>query len=98
MTRNEASASGVFDAVRDGSVPSATICTSVKMSVTMTIVMISANGTSRRGFLDSPAGSGITSYPPKAKISSSALLERIARSGFVDGTSSDRSTAGTRKR
>ena len=36
------------------------------------IVATSANGTSRRGSIVSPPGTGTTSYPPYMKISSSA--------------------------
>jgi hypothetical protein len=56
-----ASASGVFDAAIAGSVPSATTCASVVNAVTITIVTINANGTSRRGSRVSPATTGITS-------------------------------------
>ena len=70
-----ASASGVLDAARPGSVPSATICTSVNRIVTMMIVMISANGTARLGSRASPAGTGTTSYPPNAKIRSSPVAD-----------------------
>ena len=61
MKSTAASASGVRDAARPGSVPSATICTSVIRIVTMTIVMIRANGTARLGSRASPAGTGMTS-------------------------------------
>ena len=56
-----ASASGVFDDVSDGSVPSATTCESVITAAAITIVMTSANGTARRGSRASPAGTGTTS-------------------------------------
>ena len=55
------SASGVCEAAQAGSVPSATTCTSVMIAVTMAIVMISANGTARRGSFASPADTGTTS-------------------------------------
>ena len=58
-----------------GSVPSATSWASVMIAVTMTIVMISAKGIAVRGSFASPPGTGTTSYPPKANISSSALVE-----------------------
>ena len=61
MIRMEASASGVREVARPGSVPSATICARVRTMVTTTTVMISANGTVRCGSFDSPAGTGITS-------------------------------------
>ena len=61
MNSNEASASGVFDAARLGSVPIATICASVMMAVTAMIVATKANGTCRRGSVASPAGTPITS-------------------------------------
>ncbi len=56
-----ASASGVFDWASPGSVPSATTCAIVITIVTMTIVMMSANGTVRRGSRVSPATTGTTS-------------------------------------
>ena len=56
-----ASASGVFEEASAGSVPSATTCASVVISVTMTMVMMRANGTSRRGLRVSPAITGMTS-------------------------------------
>ncbi len=53
-----ASASGVLEAARPGSVPSATTCTRVITIVTITMVMIRANGTARLGSRASPAGTG----------------------------------------
>ena len=70
MNSSDASASGVLEAARSGSVPIATTCASVITIVTIMIVMISANGTAARGSLASPAGTGMTSYPPNAKMSS----------------------------
>ena len=64
MKSSAASASGVADAARFGSVPTATTCASVMTIVTTTMVMTSANGTWRRGLLASPAGTGTTSKPP----------------------------------
>src|SRR5260221_1488137 len=63
IMRAEASASGVFDAARSGSVASATTCASVRTTVTTTMVMTSAKGTVRCGSRDSPAGTGSTSDP-----------------------------------
>jgi hypothetical protein len=55
--------------------------------VTITIVMISAKGMALRGSVASPAGTGITSYPPNAKISSRPVAERSAIDGEPAGTS-----------
>ena len=74
MKRSDASASGVDDSARFGSVPLATIWASVMTVVTITIVPTSANGTWLRGSLASPAGTGTTSKPPNMKMSNSATL------------------------
>ena len=54
-------ASGVEEVARFGSVPTATTCVSVMISVTTAMVTINANGTARRGSFVSPATTGTTS-------------------------------------
>ena len=61
MNSSDASASGVFDAGKSGSVPRATICASVMTAVTARIVATNANGRCLRGLLASPAGTPMTS-------------------------------------
>ena len=57
----EASAIGVRVAATSGSTPVATAAVSVITVVTMRMVATKANGTSRRGFEASPAGTPVTS-------------------------------------
>ncbi|MDQ3347477.1 MAG: hypothetical protein M3545_05870 [Acidobacteriota bacterium] len=86
------SASGVFEAASAGSVPSATTCASVVSPATMRMVMMSAKGTSRRGWRVSPATTGITSYPPNAKIKSRPLLDRSCSETLAPADSRVQST------
>src|SRR5258708_33150006 len=81
IIRAAASASGVFEAARLGSVPSATIWASVRTAVTTTIVVIKANGTARRGSLASPAGKGATLDAPEAQKRKRGPPERISNGG-----------------
>ena len=72
------SASGVRVAATSGTTPVATSEVSVITTPTVQIVITKANGTSRLGFDDSPAGMPMTSYPPYAKIKSSAAVPNCA--------------------
>ena len=59
-----ASAIGVACAARSGSTACAAIWVRVITAITTRMVVMSANGTCRRGSSASPAGTGMTSYPP----------------------------------
>ena len=75
MKTNAASASGVADSFRLISVPIVTTWASSMTAVTVAIVASIANGTCPCGFDASPAGTGTTSKPPNAKISSRPAAE-----------------------
>lgn len=61
MMSADASAIGVLLAPTSGSRPAATVAASVITAATMRITATNANGTSRRGFDASPAGTPVTS-------------------------------------
>ena len=92
MNSAAASASGVFDCASPGNVPSATTCTNVITIVTMTIVMISANGTSRRGIACFTRDHRDHLVAAEREDSSSPLADRLASDTLVSAVRRDQST------